>query len=120
MRTIKNSYFRAISKVTTNGKFPEYSDLWRCYHPTALMLDSDYCLFANSGRLETTTTEEATTGRESQKRLYVPVTRKVSPPTWKKAPNSPCKVSLTDETKEQKKTYEYQQSMNHLYSLIHN
>lgn len=87
MRNIKNSYFRALSKVTSNGKFPEYSDLWRCYHPTALMLDSDYCLFANSGRLETTTSEEATTGRESQKRLYVPVTRKVSP---------------TDETKAQK------------------
>ncbi|WP_394807524.1 hypothetical protein [Nitrosomonas sp.] len=87
MINIKNSYFRALSKVTTNGKFPEYSDLWRCYHPTALMLDSDYCLFANSGRVETTTSEEATTGRGSQKRLYVPVTRKVSP---------------TDETKAQK------------------
>ncbi|MDP3662069.1 MAG: hypothetical protein U1D41_10140 [Nitrosomonas sp.] len=87
MRNIKNSYFRAIMMVTTNGLYPECHDLWRCYHPTALMLDSDYCLFANSGRFSTTTQEEETTGRESQKRLYVPVTRKVSP---------------TDETKAQK------------------
>jgi len=79
MKNIKNSYFRAISKVTSNGKFPEYSDLWRCYHPTALMLDSDYCLFADSSRFSTTTQEEETTGSAPQKRLYVPVTRKVSP-----------------------------------------
>lgn len=87
MRNIKNSYFLAILKATDNGKFPEYSDLWRCYHPTAMMLDSDYCLFTVSSRLEPTTAEEATTAQKSQKRLYVPVTRK---------------VSLTDETKEQK------------------
>lgn len=128
MRTIKNSYFQAISKVTTNGKFPEYSDLWRCYHPTALMLDSDYCLFANSGRFEESSTTrrndeaegEAKTGRGFQKRLYVPVTRKVSPLERKKAANLKYKSTKTDRTKEQKKTFEYQQSMNHLYSLIHN
>ncbi|MBK8605022.1 MAG: hypothetical protein IPN87_18855 [Saprospiraceae bacterium] len=102
MRNIKNSYFRALSKVTSTGKFPEYSDLWRCYHPTALMLDSDYCLFTNSDRLEPTTSEEARTGQSFQKRLYVPVTRKVSPLERKKAANLKCKVSLTDETKEQK------------------
>lgn len=102
MRTIKNSYFRAILKVTNNGTFPEYSDLWRCYHPTALMLDSDYCLFADSGRFEPTTTEEAITGQGTQKRLYVPVTRKVSSLDRKKAAKLTCKVSLTDETKEQK------------------
>ncbi|MDP1788221.1 hypothetical protein [Nitrosomonas sp.] len=85
MKNIKNSYFRAIMMVTTNGLYPECHDLWRCYHPTALMLDSDYCLFANSGRLETTTSEEATTGLESQKRLYVPVTRKVILTTEKKS-----------------------------------
>jgi hypothetical protein len=78
MKNIKNSYFRAIFLVTSGGKLPEYSDLWRCYHPTALMLDSDYCLFADSGRFEPTTSEEAITGQGTQKRLYVPVTRKVS------------------------------------------
>ncbi len=87
MRNIKNSYFRAIHEVTCNGKLPEYSDLWRCYHPTALMLDSDYCLFADSSRFSTTTQEEEITGSAPKKILYVPVTRK---------------VSLTDETKEQK------------------
>jgi hypothetical protein len=59
-----NSYFRAILKVTSNGNFPEYSDLWRCYHPTALMLDSDYCLFTKSGRFLTTTQEEERTGQQ--------------------------------------------------------
>ena len=78
MRNIKNSYFRAILEATSNGKYPEYSDLWRCYHPTATMLDSDYCLFSDPGRLEPTTAEEATAAQKSSKRLYVPVTRKVS------------------------------------------
>ena len=80
-----NSYHLAILQATDNSKFPEYSDLWRCYHPTALMLDSDYCLFSDSSRLEPTTSEEATTGSNSQKRLYVPVTRKVSSLERKKA-----------------------------------
>lgn len=85
MKTIKNSYFLAILKATDNGKFPEYSDLWRCYHPTAMMLDSDYCLFTVPSRLEPTTSEEATTAQKSQKRLYVPVTRKVILTTEKKS-----------------------------------
>ena len=101
MRNIKNSYFLAILKATDNGKFPEYSDLWRCYHPTAMMLDSDYCLFTIPSRLEPTTEEEATTVQKSPKILYVPVTRKVSPRTWTKASNSPCKVSDTDDTNPQ-------------------
>ena len=37
-----NTYFKAISEATCNGKLPEYSDLWRCYHPEAIMSDSDY------------------------------------------------------------------------------
>lgn len=82
-----NSYFRAILKVTDYGRFPEYSDLWRCYHPTALMLDSDYCLFSDAGRVSTTRHEEEKPAGVSPKILYVPVTRK---------------VSLTDETKGQK------------------
>ena len=85
MRNIKNSYFLAILKSTDNCKFPEYSDLWRCYHPTAMMLDSDYCLFTVPSRLEPTTAEEATTVQKSQKRLYVPVTRKVILTTEKKS-----------------------------------
>lgn len=86
-KRVKNSYFRAILKATSNGKFPEYSDLWRCFHPTACMLDSDYCLFSDSGRISTTRHEEEKPAGVSPKKLYVPVTRK---------------VSLTDETKSQK------------------
>ena len=78
MRNIKNSYFLAILKATDNGKFPEYSDLWRCYHPTAMMLDSDYCLFTIPSRFELTRNEEVKTGSGLQKILYVPVTRKVT------------------------------------------
>lgn len=85
MKKIKNSYFRAILEATSNGKYPEYSDLWRCYHPTATMLDSDYCLFSDLSRFAMTTQEEELTGRDSQKRLYVPVTRKVSSLDRKKA-----------------------------------
>ncbi|PTQ76444.1 hypothetical protein C8R26_11737 [Nitrosomonas oligotropha] len=85
MKTVKNSYFRAILEATSNGKFPEYSDLWRCYHRTASMLDSDYCLFSDSGRFSTTTQEEEITGHDSPKRLYVPVTRKVILTTEKKS-----------------------------------
>lgn len=90
MRTIKNSYFRAILKVTSNGNFPEYSDLWRCYHPTALMLDSDYCLFSSGCESSEAVFGVAREGRSGSvqnrlKKLYVPVTRKVILTTEKKA-----------------------------------
>lgn len=94
-----NSYHQAILEATSNGKYPEYSDLWRCYHPTAMMLDSDYCLFTIPSRLEPTTAEEAATVQKSQKRLYVPVTRKVSPRSWKKSINPVCKVSPLERKK---------------------
>ena len=97
MKTVKNSYFRAILEVTSNGTLPEYSDLWRSYHPTALMLDSDYCLFTDAGRFEPTTSEEAITGQGSQKILYVPVTRKVSSRSRKNSGNIAGKVILTTE-----------------------
>ena len=112
MRNIKNSYFRAIAKVTDNGKFPEYSDLWRCYHSFACMFDSDYSLFTEirffsradsllfSSELESS---QAVFGVPREERsgavqnraleLYVPVTRKVSLTDETKPTNSPCKVS---------------------------
>lgn len=37
-----NTYFKAISEATCNGKLPEYNDLWRSFHPYAIMSDSDY------------------------------------------------------------------------------
>ena len=40
-----NSYFKAIKQATSNGKFPELSDLWRIYHRTSVLTDSDYHLF---------------------------------------------------------------------------
>jgi hypothetical protein len=82
-----NSYFKAIQQATSNGQFPEYSDLWRSFHATAHMLDSDYCLFTQKSTVTPTTKEEAGTVRELQKILYVPVTRKVSPTTGKNASN---------------------------------
>ena len=112
MRNIKNSYFRAIAKVTDNGKFPEYSDLWRSYHPFACMFDSDYSLFTEirffsradsllfSSELESS---QAVFGVPREERsgavqnraleLYVPVTRKVILTTEKKPQILPCKVS---------------------------
>src|SRR5574337_593910 len=103
MKNIKNSYFRAIAKVTSNGKLPEYSDLWRCYHSYACMFDSDYSLFTESRFFNESDSalfssgcdsSEAVFGMSREGRsgaaqnrtlgLYVPVTRKVSPTTGTK------------------------------------
>lgn len=118
MRVIKNSYFLAILKATDNGKFPEYSDLWRCYHPFASMFDSDYSLFTESrffshadsllfssepessqAVLGVPREERSGAVQSRTKILYVPVTRKVSSRSRKNPRNLTCKVSLTDETK---------------------
>jgi len=42
MKIIRNSYFKAISEATCKATFPEYGDLWRIYHSTSPMTDSDY------------------------------------------------------------------------------
>ena len=96
MRNIKNSFFRAIAKVTDNGKFPEYSDLWRSYHSFACMFDSDYSLFTEQrffsradsllfsslfdsleAGFEGSREERSGALQNGVKKLYVPVTRKV-------------------------------------------
>jgi len=121
MRNIKNSYFRAIAKVTDNGKFPEYSDLWRCYHPFACMFDSDYSLFtelrffsredsflfSSEPESSSAVSEVSREGRSGapQNRpseLYVPVTRKVSSRSRKNPQNLTCKVILTTENNSRK------------------
>lgn len=121
MVAIKNSYFRAILKVTGNGKYPELADCWRSYHPFSYIFDSDYssftdsCFFSpshallyssdseildsDSGRILTTRHEEEKPARVSPKKLYVPVTRKVSPPAWKNPSFLTCKVTDTDDSK---------------------
>ncbi len=81
-----NSYHQAILEATNNGKFPELGDFWRNYHPDSVLSDCEY-FYEDACRFEPTTSEEARTGCGLKKILYVPVTRK---------------VSLTDETKEQK------------------
>lgn len=93
-----NSYHQAILEATNNGKFPELGDLWRNYHPTSVLSDSEY-YYEEACRFELTTKEEAITGSNAQKRLYVPVTRKVSLTDETKAQKSTCKVSDTDDTK---------------------
>ena len=94
-----NSYYSAILKATSNNQYPEYSDMWRSFHPTSMMLDSDYCLFTLKGSESTKKeilskdshtkhfsqlptrarpTLSGGAGVDGQKILYVPVTRKVS------------------------------------------
>lgn len=74
-----NSYFKAMNCATSNGVFPEYSDLWRSYHATSNMMDSDYCLFTKNKPVAPASVEPARTGQgKFNKILYVPVTRKVS------------------------------------------
>lgn len=96
-----NSYHLAILDATDNGKFPELGDLWRNYHPTSVLSDSEY-YYEEACRFEPTTLEEAITGSNLQKRLYVPVTRKVSDTDDTKAAHLTCKVILTTENKTQK------------------
>lgn len=96
-----NSYHLAILQASNFGKFPELGDVWRNFHPDSVVSDCEY-FYEDSCRFEPTTSEEAITGYRLQKILYVPVTRKVSPPTWTKASKSTCKVILTTEKKSQK------------------
>lgn len=56
MKKVSNSYFQAILEATCGGLFPKYSDLWRYFHPSALLLDSDYFYF----EIETSYQVEAT------------------------------------------------------------
>lgn len=143
-----NTYFAAILKATDNGKFPELTDCWRNYHPEAILSDSDYPVLTDSNdmsvcvgecerlgsllfvqvrsRLLSTprrpvgaSVKVRPDGGRGSKVLYVPVTRKVSPRTWTKPSNSPCKVISVDRKKDHKKSYEYQRSMSYLYSLMH-
>ena len=36
-----NSYHKAMLDASNNGKFPNLFDLWRNYHPEAIISDSD-------------------------------------------------------------------------------
>ena len=72
-----NSYFKAIKAATSDCKFPELCDLWRVYHQTSNLADSDYSLFSLTPP-RACSTERANGAGEGQKILYVPVTRKVS------------------------------------------
>ncbi len=96
-----NSYHLAILQVTSNGRFPELCDMWRNYHPTSVLSDCEY-FYDESCRFAMTTQEEEQTGKYSLKKLYVPVTRKVSDTDVTNDTKMTSKVSLTDETKAQK------------------
>lgn len=37
-----NSYHKALNLATDNNQKPEFGDLWRNYHETACLSDSDY------------------------------------------------------------------------------
>lgn len=79
MKKVSNSYFQAFLEATCDGLFPKYSDFWRCYHKTALMLESDYCYFDDKpDSILTTRNEEEKSFRFEHEKLYVLVTRKVT------------------------------------------
>lgn len=42
MKQVSNGYYQAILDATFDARFPEYTDVWRCYHPTSKLSDSDY------------------------------------------------------------------------------
>lgn len=72
-----NSYFKAIKRATSNGRFTDLGDLWRVYHSTANLSDSDYSLFSQTPP-RASSSDRANAAGEGVKKLYVPVTRKVS------------------------------------------
>ncbi len=37
-----NSYFTALNAATNNNQRPEFGDLWRNYHETSVLSDSDF------------------------------------------------------------------------------
>lgn len=74
-----NSYFKAIKQATSNCKFPELGDLWRTYHKSSNLMDSDYHLFASTPCAYARPFRAGSAGGGWVKILYVPVTRKVSP-----------------------------------------
>jgi hypothetical protein len=81
-----NTYHLAINTATSNGKFTEMGDLWRSYHSFSKMTDNDYqksVIDSVLDRSEVRRDDERRNGQTSEKILYVPVTRKVSPPAWK-------------------------------------
>jgi len=43
-----NSYFLAILTATSNGRFPSLGDVWRNYHPSSVLSDSDYPIMTDS------------------------------------------------------------------------
>lgn len=71
-----NSYFKAIKLATSNGRFTELGDLWRVYHSTANLSDSDYSLFSQTPP-RARSSDRANGAGEGVKKLYVLVTRKV-------------------------------------------
>ena len=102
-----NSYHLAILPATNNGKCPELGDCWRNYHPEAILSDSDYPVLTDENRLPVCVGEFVRldawlstysrsrsrvtpsrpvgasarvrqAGGRGAKRLYVPVTRKVT------------------------------------------
>jgi len=84
-----NTFHSAIQQATSNGLHSELCDLWRIYHPTSLMIDCEYPGLDLGNKLlgqesldfrgyETRRNDELKNHRNPQKRLYVPVTRKVS------------------------------------------
>ena len=97
-----NSYHLAILEATDDGQFMDLADNWRTYHLLSDICDCEYSFDCDSD-LEVSVNEAAkheplNEQKPSVPKLYVPVTRKVSPRTWKNSSNPECKVSLTDET----------------------
>lgn len=78
---VKNSYHVAILAATNNERFMDLVDLWRSYHPFSNMADNDYqksiidCGLDRSGARKY---DERRNGQTVEKKLYVPVTRKVT------------------------------------------
>ena len=93
-----NSYHLAILEASDDGQHMDLADCWRTYHIVSDMCDCELEIdedLPGRGRDQAT----APGGRPGvPKKLYVPVTRKVTDTDDSKRSKSECKDSLTNET----------------------
>jgi hypothetical protein len=73
-----NLYHLAILEATDDGQFMELADCWRSFHLTSEIKDCECDFFNRAQRQKRISDLSPAGGVGHLKKLYVPVTRKVS------------------------------------------
>ncbi|MCB1934609.1 MAG: hypothetical protein KDF59_01585, partial [Nitrosomonas sp.] len=69
---IVNTYFQSFLLATSNGKFPELSDMWRLYHKTSSLIDNEYSLFSSTSNCSEEASLRADEEQPIQSRKLLP------------------------------------------------